>query len=381
MQTQNFQLGTGAWQSPEDLRDWTPASVGAPTVYADSCFIEEVKRMRVSMQGGIGCCVGCTYEEIVRLIIFLLTGTEPTELSWRWVYAICKGLDRAPGEGTFPSIAAKVIRTYGVPLAKYCPNNIAQDHESFVYNRTLKDEASIIATLGQEAYDDAQTRKAGADVTFPATEDGIQQAVTYAKLNKGGVAICRQIGNTYWTREDGVSSWKRADLCDGTGIRVQSVTVSGHEELIYGYDREPVTNRLRIYWLNHWSDAWCSTSGIYGNSTNPQDHDGGRSWEYADIWLKNIGEIRVSVPATPPAPETFKYAFNSNLMLNSEGPDVVALQHALTIDGEFTYGKFTGHFGPVTKQAVLDFQKKYGIDQVGQVGPVTRAKLNSLFNK
>ena len=39
----------------------------------------------------------------------------------------------------------------------------------------------------------------------------------------------------------------------------------------------------------------------------------------------------------------------------------------------------TGYFGPLTRQAVINFQKKYGIDPIGTVGPITRAKLNQIF--
>lgn len=39
----------------------------------------------------------------------------------------------------------------------------------------------------------------------------------------------------------------------------------------------------------------------------------------------------------------------------------------------------TGTFGPVTKQAVIDFQKKYGLDPVGVVGPLTTKKLKELY--
>lgn len=38
-----------------------------------------------------------------------------------------------------------------------------------------------------------------------------------------------------------------------------------------------------------------------------------------------------------------------------------------------------GIFGPATTRAVKMFQKKYGIAQVGTVGPQTRAKLNEVF--
>lgn len=43
-------------------------------------------------------------------------------------------------------------------------------------------------------------------------------------------------------------------------------------------------------------------------------------------------------------------------------------------------GLVTGYFGPLTKAAVLRFQAKYGIDQVGRVGPITLSKINTLIN-
>ena len=41
-------------------------------------------------------------------------------------------------------------------------------------------------------------------------------------------------------------------------------------------------------------------------------------------------------------------------------------------------GLITGYFGSATEKAVWRFQKKYGLEQVGYVGPKTRTLLNSL---
>ncbi len=79
---------------------------------------------------------------------------------------------------------------------------------------------------------------------------------------------------------------------------------------------------------------------------------------------------------------TFQYNFTNNLWLGCSGVDVIALQEALRLDGEFTYPDNTNYFGLKTLNAVLAFQKKYNIMPVaGFVGNQTRAKLNSLFNK
>jgi len=60
---------------------------------------------------------------------------------------------------------------------------------------------------------------------------------------------------------------------------------------------------------------------------------------------------------------------------------IVSLQDCLKYDGEFpTNIDSTGVFGPTTKGAVIAFQKKYGIDPIGIVGPITIKKLKELFN-
>lgn len=60
---------------------------------------------------------------------------------------------------------------------------------------------------------------------------------------------------------------------------------------------------------------------------------------------------------------------------------IVSLQDCLKFEGLFPSNvDSTGKFGPVTRNAVIAFQKKYGIEQTGTVGPITNAKLVSLYN-
>ena len=401
-----FMLKTGALPSPIDPRDWTLASVGAPTTYGQQSYID-TSWMKVSMQGHIGCCVGCTFEEIIRIMVHNATGLPVEELSWRFVYAVCKALDGAPGEGTYPSLAAKVIRTYGVPLAKYCPNDVSLDHETFVFNRTL-------TNIPQAAFADALTRKGGADMAVPVSIDGIKQAINYAKSNKGGVAILRQVDKAYWTDANGANTWQRSKLFP---MRTPNPPTSGHEELLYGYldiflaERQQLESHqitidqliakypegtpasaarteTVILWLNHWSDSWGSTSGNqYG--TDAASHDGGRGYEFADVWLRYIVEIRCSVPVVQVV-DGFTYTFTKHLSQGMQGADVVALQHALKLEGCVPATlPFTGYFGTATLAAVKAFQLKYANDclkpagltmPTGYVGDLTLAKLNALYS-
>lgn len=64
--------------------------------------------------------------------------------------------------------------------------------------------------------------------------------------------------------------------------------------------------------------------------------------------------------------------FNQPLYQGMRTPEVYSLQVMLEV------APATGYFGPLTKAAVVKFQKANFIDPIGIVGPLTRAKLNGL---
>jgi hypothetical protein len=70
------------------------------------------------------------------------------------------------------------------------------------------------------------------------------------------------------------------------------------------------------------------------------------------------------------------FNFTKDLKLGSQGDDVTELQNRLTQEGVYS-GPITGYFGPLTVAGVKAYQAKHGISQVGTVGPMTRAQLNS----
>lgn len=88
--------------------------------------------------------------------------------------------------------------------------------------------------------------------------------------------------------------------------------------------------------------------------------------------------IAVTKPITLPSGLTV--ALTRTLKLGSENSEVKALQEALAKDKTiYPEGKATGYYGSLTKKAVIRFQKKYGIEPVGYVGPQTRKKLNEIY--
>lgn len=69
------------------------------------------------------------------------------------------------------------------------------------------------------------------------------------------------------------------------------------------------------------------------------------------------------------------YLFDVNLGIGSTGMDVTELQKRLKAEGYFL-AEPTGYYGPITAQAVMQYQTAHGISAVGVVGPQTRAMLN-----
>jgi peptidoglycan hydrolase-like protein with peptidoglycan-binding domain len=66
--------------------------------------------------------------------------------------------------------------------------------------------------------------------------------------------------------------------------------------------------------------------------------------------------------------------------IGSKGTNVSNLQTFLASNPMiYPEGLVTGYYGGLTAQAVRNFQLYYGIDQVGNVGPITLAKLNSVI--
>ena len=68
------------------------------------------------------------------------------------------------------------------------------------------------------------------------------------------------------------------------------------------------------------------------------------------------------------------------LDLGASGEDVRTLQTLLASSPTvYPAGLITGYYGPLTKNAVAQFQIAYNLPAVGRVGPLTRTELNTLI--
>lgn len=131
-------------------------------------------------------------------------------------------------------------------------------------------------------------------------------------------------------------------------------------------------------------NSWSTASGEQGWQWLTEDYFKAAltNGPYGNI---PIFEPRCYVWNPVPLPQTFHHNFTHDLVFNSIDSENIQLQTALRIDGEFPNGvPYNEHFGQRTLVAVQKFQVKYGISApgsagYGRCGPLTRAKLNSLF--
>jgi peptidoglycan hydrolase-like protein with peptidoglycan-binding domain len=78
---------------------------------------------------------------------------------------------------------------------------------------------------------------------------------------------------------------------------------------------------------------------------------------------------------------TFSYAeIKSDLRLGSKGPEVIELQNFL-IKKSFLTGTASGNYFSLIRKAVMAYQSANGISKTGNVGPVTRKKINEEMGK
>ncbi len=94
--------------------------------------------------------------------------------------------------------------------------------------------------------------------------------------------------------------------------------------------------------------------------------------------------VSSSLPSTGTVEPTFeerkaslRYIFSKSTKDGSESSEVRQLQLTLKAMGHFTYPVATGYFGPITRDAVIAYQKKKGIPLTGEADLLTRRALNT----
>lgn len=169
--------------------------------------------------------------------------------------------------------------------------------------------------------------------------------------------LCRyDIGEEWWT-----PSWQPKDI---DPLRAPMNPSSGHAIIMSKFDYSvPLQQKLANTWGIDWDLQ--GSADINWNNYKP-----------TEAWA-DLAETPVIVPIP-----LFHHNFALDLKLGATGAEVMALQDALRLQGTFPQTiASTGYFGGITLSAVKGFQAKYAISpRSGFCGPITRSKLNELYN-
>lgn len=348
----------GARPSPKDYRD-IPASAVLDAEAPPESFFVSIDDIPVWNQRKIGACVGHAHAKYAQVLNKKETGTID-DLSARYVYALSKANDGYTEEGTYPRIAAKMLKDFGVALESVVPNDTLLSHADYIYNAV---QSKIPGVDTDESKKYAISGYAFVD---PQNETELKKSI----IKGNGVSLLLRLGKEWWTNKDGVSTWHAPDIVP---LRPPNTVVSGHQVYVYGYDM--LGGRLRFHILNSWSDQWA---------------DKGRAYFFYDEYKSNLVEAITFVDLPNdwldevhnlPVKPRYRFWFNLKYGMRLS-KDVEALQGILKYEGFMpAYIPSTGNYLTETAKAVLKFQQKYGISptSASDVGPKTRAKLNELY--
>lgn len=141
---------------------------------------------------------------------------------------------------------------------------------------------------------------------------------------------------------------------------------------VYAGKAKLINGKKHIGFLN----SWGKDTGEEGWQWLSEDYfDQGHVWSG---WTHTFYNL--------PPPPGFHHKFMVNLVYKQPSVDIKALQTALQLERVFPVNlKPTDLYGDITASAVLKFRSKYKIssasDPLGRnVGPLTRTKLNQIFN-
>ena len=252
-----------------------------------------------------------------------VTRTSP-EYLWKRI----KQIDNYPPErGTDMLSILKTLQTRGVCGASLLPNNTSLDLATYT------DPSTITMPMDADAQDHRIDTYA---FQFNPTMDDIKRAI----YTHGAVIALLKVDSNWW-----LPAWNALQM----PLDPPTNVVSGHFIILYGYGQN------LLYGLNEWSDQW----GVKGTFTIDASY------------LPFITEIGTAV-------DTSFGRFQRDMGQGAIGLDVYSLQKYLVSHGFGTYTP-TGFYGSLTAASVKLFQRTYGIQQTGFVGPITRGKLNILY--
>jgi hypothetical protein len=353
---------TGALLSKKDYRDRIfLAAMSANPVVTQANLLTDFSMFGVWDQMKTPSCVAQSIAKLMQLYWYLKTG-KVVPFNPQFLYIVSAPPGTSPEDGRDPRTVLKAASSIGccttatLPLNNNVPN--ATYFNPAIITQAMRDEAMQYAGISF--------------VPVNVDENSIRNAIQ----NYGGVSALFEVGNTFWTANDGTVTWD-AKLIDP--IRATNNLTSGHEVTLIGDFNSDV-----LHGLNSWGTDW-DLGGHFNFILN--------EWQpyIPELWaITSPNPTALALIQSLPTDSEFKHNFQATLKYGMSNPEVRALQVALAIDGDFVYPEVTGNYGNNTSLAVTAFQTKYAVASpavinslkgtASQVGPLTRAKLNQLFN-
>jgi len=303
----------------------------------------ELKKYPIWSQNGSSACVAFSYAKAIGVEIYRKTGVW-VDLSAAYFY---QQRVNQFGEGMFTSDALRIASQLGTTLEALMPSQ--QLTEAEINAVPTSDFAESIARSVAEAV--------GSFLYLPNDMDAIARVLDTGK----SVPVSVFAGSGEYRGK------KVPKVLDANLTRSQANF--RHKLVITDYYLDKKYGKVFLV-----EDSW----GVH-------NADGGRrlfteEWFYARCSMATyFNEFEFdAVTETKP-----NYRFNTNLSRATKAGvlDVIMLQDCLKHLGHFPSNvDSTGYYGAITERAVKAFQAANSIEQVGVVGPLTRAKLNSIFN-
>lgn len=364
-----------ALPSPEDYRyiniEHLAAGIAESPVDLKSFHID-FSQVPDLFQRKIGACTNHAYAEMYARRKARLTG-QSWKPSPRFTYALCKIEDKIADpteQGTFAVMPLKMGVKYGMCSDATLANDTTLGFDDYIFHRDIRN-------MPQGAFEEAdQNRIPGYAQVGKFNNITAEQLKGAIMQYPDGVKLCLPVGSEWWTAADGTVTWDPAKILP---IRKMVTQVSGHDITGTGWEIEDVTNRLKVFFRNHWSLDWANKD------------DG---WFYFDqhvlseAWvITEIPDALLAIVKSLPAEKDFGYQWTQDLKPGAQGEDVKNLQIALKIIGTFPFKQpITNYFGDITRKAVIDFQTEYKVaspEQIaaanGELGPLTRETINKMF--
>ncbi len=345
--------GTGAVLDRPDNRDYQWSEVGygsAPFDWDAGYDIEKTLEVSIKAkdQDGSGSCGGQACSYYMASIEALFTGTYE-ERSARYIYS----QTFVPPAGSRGRDNAQLLKDQGCALETHLTS---YDKGKPPTEPFMQKNSDITAEIRELAKRGRILSYANVDVNI----DTIAQAVR----DNGGVVIgiVGQDNGTWRTK------FPKKPTMDNP--RWYHWVYVGKAILIKG--------KKYLGFINSWGkdcgeNGWQYVDEDYINTILPGDNYGRAVWQ---VWTMVFNPQSV--------PPDFHHVFNKDLEYGMVDEEVKALQTALQLEECMAQMKPTTFYGPITRDAVKKFQRKYGVANFltpgyGRCGPKTRAKLNSLF--